>query len=256
MKRMIQTVAAMLVLGLLASNNLHAQDDANAKIVGTWLLNIDKTAEKIDDEAMAAQMRAMMSASPMRMIFNEDGSMDMKQGEQSMPAELTFELTPMEDSKTKFEISISGGPTPMDGEVEFLEDGGLLVQPAGQPAVILDREVEVVALEDAKEFLTGKWTVSEEESRKLEGNEEGDLPKVSVTFTKDEVTLSDADQPAPLKSGYNVEAGEEDNKFIVALTSDEEGGIRINLTVGGKDRVHINPEGEEKTLVLMRVKDE
>lgn len=256
MKTILHQLMAVILVATVAQCLVAQEDDANLKkIVGTWTLDIDKTAESIDDEEEVERMREMASRMKMQMIFRADGSMDMVQGDRPMPGEPTFKLTATKDEENKYDVEITrtDQDEPMRGTIKFADDNTIHVTPEGQSTVVMVREIEVVDPEKAKEFFTGRWNANPEETKKMiEADDElmmpadGEIPSVYIILKEDGTAKLGEGEDMEFDAEYTIEAGDEDNVFIFTFNANEMGpeGLEITATVLGKNRVMFRPEGE------------
>lgn len=266
MNRNFRLLAFPIIISVLACCTCIAQEeDPNvAKLEGTWVVDVEKTTDSMDEE-MAAQMKDQMMAQEMKMVFRADSSMDLLLGEEKLPGDPTFELNAQEDSENMFDIVITpsgNGPPPMKGTIEFMDDGSIKVTPENQPGMVLVREVEVVTMENAMEFFEGRWDCNQEATQKMIDDDEAlenpggqPVPAFFIEFSDGENAKLGGFGPEPMAAKFKIEATENENEFTVELTPEgAPEGKKGTIKVMGKNLVMLTPDTGEPGLILDRSK--
>lgn len=265
MKTIIHQLFAILLVAALAPCLVAQENDPNLeKLAGTWTLDVEKTAESMENDEEAQMMRQMAAQMKLQMIFRADGTLDMMQGEQEMPGNPSFTLSAKEGEENTFDIEITRDDQddPMVGTIKFADDNTIHVTPENESTIVMVREVEVVDPEKAGEFFAGRWNANEEATKKmieenddLEMPTDREFPDVFVEFDEEGNAKLGEGGRDPMNATFTVEAGEEDNTFVLTISADGgPGDIKINATVLGKNRVKLQPEEEELPLILDRAK--
>ena len=285
MKTILQQLFAILLVAALAPCLVAQENDPNLeKLAGTWNLDVEKTAESIDDPNEVEMMRQMADQMKIQMIFRVDGTLDMMQGDRKMPGNPTFELAAKEGEKDTFVIEITreDEDEPMRGTIKFADKNTIHVTPDDESTIVMVREMEaekaddaekggdaekaddakmVVELENAGEFFAGRWNANAEATIKmLEEDDDhmlpegGDVPNVFVEFDEDGgAKLGEGDRD-PIGAEFSIESGENDNEFIIIVTPEgSPRDIELKATVIDKNRVKMQPEGEIP-IILERAK--
>jgi len=251
---------AVVCVAILTSS-LSAQDEVDQqslrdKIAGTWTINLERSKEILDDDVFE-QIKS--NADGIKMIFKEDGTLDLVRGGSAQTAE--YSLSTVEASDDQYRCELNLGGRVMKADITFLEADLMKLAPEGnEPPAILQRAASGFTLNEARQMLIGDWSTDEEATRKLMDDKEAKVPKLEMSFGKDGVL--GAGQNGDSKEGsYSLDSmtSEEDedsgaqDKAIQfdLMTSVGDDERTFGLEIMDKDHVVLKP-GDKTSVVLKR----
>ena len=180
MKSILTWVAAVALVALtvnlaLAQNEsqsvqqLKSEKEAlTAKLTGDWTMDMEQS-KKVMTEDEFAKAKEGSAAGAFFLSFKADKTFVLAYGDRKLPADMTFEITPVDAETGKFLIVVEGRKTPMKAKAFFVNKDTLQLAPENDGTIIL---VRVVAQDGmGKEALTAKlfgdWTIDLKKSKEV-----------------------------------------------------------------------------------------